>query len=380
MVDSNLRQRQYERQNMQNTSVEEALQKFMAQPGPETAFGLIVSCRGYLNNIAASWRELSLSREEKIRELASEMLLVLLEDFNVGRALHSRSVLAFVHQKLKRLTRPYQARATAFGLAGDLPEIGRTGFTPLRLAFADEIFATVRNFLADYPDANTAQLAFLFVHVFPEVPWASRLLADYEGTEPDRRLEADKKRMASFNQNLRIRFRDLKNGDWRDITEWSGGERSHLAWRIISISPVEIGPENEAELQCLDAWRESIDRRQPQSKQDLLAAMQIFSSLRRQRSADFDSDAQMLAAEEAAPWGDTPDLLLQLVGRPREISGVAAETEEWPDFDTFARRATDIEDPEFKRLAEEVSSWFAELYSAKGKKSGQNSDKVVKYS
>lgn len=365
---------------MQNTGVEEALQKFMAQPGPETAFGLIVSCRGYLNNIAASWRELSLSREEKIRELASEMLLVLLEDFNVGRALHSRSVLAFVHQKLKRLTRPYQARATAFGLAGDLPEVGRTGFTPLRLAFADEIFATVRNFLADYPDANTAQLAFLFVHVFPEVPWASRLLADYEGTDPARRLEADKKRMASFNQNLRIRFRDLKNGDWRDITEWSGGERSHLAWRIISISPVEIGPENEAELQCLDAWRESIDRRQPQSKQDLLAAMQIFSSLRRQRSADFDSDAQMLAAEEAAPWGDTPDLLLQLVGRPREISGVAAETEEWPDFDTFARRATDIEDPEFKRLAEEVSSWFAELYSAKGKKSGQNSDKVVKYS
>ena len=365
---------------MQNTSVEEALQKFMAQPGPETAFGLIVSCRGYLNNIAASWRELSLSREEKIRELASEMLLVLLEDFNAGRALHPRSVLAFIHQKLKRLTRPYHTRETAFGLAGDLPETGRTGFTPLRLAFADEIFTTVRNFLAGYPDANTGQLAFLFVHVFPEIPWASRLLADYEGVDPTRRLEADKKRMVSFNQNLRIRFRDLKNGDWRDVSEWSGGERSHLAWRIISISPAEIGPEAEAELRRLDVWRESIDRRQPQSQQNLLAAMQVFSSLRRQISAAADFEPQMLAAEEAAPWGDTPDLLLQLIGRPREISGVAAETEEWPDLAAFARQAVEVEDPEFNRLAESISCWFAELYRAKSKNSGQNRNKVVKYS
>lgn len=365
---------------MQNTSVEEALQKFLAQPGPETAFALIVSCRGYLNNIAASWRELSLSREEKIRELASEMLLILLEDFNAGRALHPRSVLAFIHQKLKRLTRPYHTRETAFGLAGDLPEVGRAGFTPLRLAFADEIFATVRDFLAGYPDANTAQLAFLFMHVFPEVPWASRLLADHEGADPARRLEADKKRMASFNQNLRIRFRDLRNGDWRDITEWSGGERSHLAWRIISISPVEIEHETEADLQLLDAWREGIDRRQPQTQHNLLAALQVFSSLRRQRSVAAVSESQTLAAEEAAPWGDTPDLLLQLIGRPGEINRVAAETEEWPDFDSAARRAMDIADPEFNRLAESISSWFAELYCAKSKKSGQNPNKVVKYS
>ena len=365
---------------MQNACIEEALQKFLAQPGPETAFGLIVSCRGYLNNIAASWRELSLSREEKIRELAGEMLLVLLEDFNAGRVLHLRSVLAFIHQKLKRLTRPYRTRETAFGLAGDLPETGRTCFTPLRLAFADEIFATVRSFLAGYPDANTAQLAFLFLHVFPEIPWASRLLADYEGVDPTRRLEADKKRMAGFNQNLRIRFRDLSNGDWREITEWSGGERSHLAWRIISISPAEVEPDTETELQCLDNWRESIDRRQPQSQQNLLAAMQVFSSLRRRRPVVVGAESQMLAAEEAAPWGDTPDLLLQLIGRPCEISGVAAETDEWPDFDAFARRVEKVEDPAFNLLAEEVSSWFAELYSAKGKKSGQNHDKVVKYS
>ncbi len=363
---------------MLDTFVEEALQKFLAQPGPETAFALILNCRGYLNNIAASWRELSLSREEKIRELASEMLLVLLEDFNAGRALHPRSVLAYVHQKLRRLTRPYHTRETAFGLAGDLPEVGRTGFTPLRLAFADEIFTTVRNCLAGYPDANTAQLAFLFVHVFPEIPWASRLLADYENVDPVRRLEADKKRMLSFNQSLRIRFRDLKNGDWREITEWSGGERSHLAWRIIGISPAEVEPETETELQCLDTWRESIDRRQPQSQQNLLAALQVFSSLRRRRSVTDDSEQQMLAAEEAAPWGDTPDLLLQLIGRPCEISGVAAETEEWPDFDSASRRAVDIEDPEFNRLAEEISGWFAEIYRARSKKTGQNSDKVVK--
>lgn len=364
---------------MQNTGVEEALQKFLAQPGPETAFGLIVSCRGYLNNIAAGWRELSLSREEKIRELASEMLLVLLEDFNAGRVLHPRSVLAFIHQKLKRLTRPYHDRATAFGLAGDLPEIGRAGFTPLRLAFADEIFATVRNFLAGYPDANTAQLAFLFVHVFPEVPWASRLLADYEGADAARRLEADKKRMASFNHNLRIRFRDLKNGDWRDINEWSGGERSHLAWRIISISPAEVEREADADLQRLNAWREDIDRRQPQTQQNLLAALQVFSSLRRQRSA-VDFEPQMLAAEEAAPWGDSPDLLLQLIGRPREVGGVAAETEEWPDFDSAGCLATDVEDPDFNRLAESVSNWFAEIYRAKSKKTEQNRNKMVKYS
>ncbi len=362
---------------MSNNHIEEGLHGFMAAPGPESAYSLIMKCQDYLGNIASRWRDANLTRVDKIRELASEMLLILLEDFNSARVLHPRSILAFIHHRLKRLTRPARSRETAFGLNDSLPEIGRSGFTSMRLEFAEEIFRMVRGYLTGYHDESASQLAFLFVHVFPEVPWASRLLAEKDGSDATRRLEADKKRMAAFNQNLRVQFRSLQHGDWREVSEWSAGERSHLAWRIISISPAEIGPETEAALTELNAWRERIDRRQAQSQHELAAALRVFADLRDGKTAQ--SPMQM-AAEDAAPWGDTPDILLQLIGGPRESLVLEQETEEWESREPASERLPAFEDPDFIKIAEELSVWFGELCREKGKNSKQMGQKVLKYS
>lgn len=365
------------RVQMSNNHIEEGLQGFMAAPGPESAYSLIMKCQSYLGNIASRWRDANLTRVDKIRELASEMLLILLEDFNSARVLHPRSILAFIHQRLKRLTRPARSRETAFGLTDSLPEIGRSGFTSMRLEFAEEIFLMVRGFLTGYHDEAASQLAFLFVHVFPEVPWASRLLAEKDGSDATRRLEADKKRMAAFNQNLRVQFRCLQHGDWREVTEWSAGERSHLAWRIISISPAEIGPETEAALTELNAWRERIDRRQAQSQHELAAALRVFADLRAGKTAH---SSMQMATEDATPWGDTPDILLQLIGGPRDNLVLEQETEEWESRGLVSEQLPAFEDPEFIKVAEELSVWFGELCREKGKNSKQMGQKVLKYS
>ncbi len=341
--------------------MEEGLADFLAFPGPEAAYRLIMNCQGYLRNIAAGWREPCLAWPDKIRELASEMLLILLEDFRPERVVHPRSVLAFVHQRLKKLTRPSRYRETPLGLTDSLPETGRTEFTPGRLEFAAEIFSAVRGFLLDYYDEQACQLAFLFIHVFPEVPWASRLLAQSEGLESNRRMEADRKRMALFNQNLRARFRSLKYGEWREVAGWSSGERSHLAWRIISISPGEISAGVENDLNHLADWRERIDRRQPQSVSDLDAAMRVFYDLRKGRAGEHHS----IAAEDAAPWGEPDDLLLQLLGGVPEPYLAGDSTSEWKNHEGFQIAKDAPADPEFVKLAEELSRWFAGICDEK---------------
>ena len=356
---------------------EQYLQEFLADPGPKTAFALIKSCQSYLCNIAGSWREPNLSRTDKIREVTSEMMLVLLEGFDSQRVTHPKSILAFVHQRLKRLVKASRGRETAFGLADGLPEVGRANFTPARLEFVDEIFNTVRGFLLGYYDDMAAQVAFLFIHVFPEVPWASRLLAEHSGDDHMRRLEADKKRMATFNQNLRNRFKSLNQGDWREVTEWSSGERSHLAWRIICISPSEINPSCETDLGVIADWRETINRREPQKQTDLTAALRVLTSMK--SNFALSDKMPVMAAEEAAPWGEPCDFLLQLVGKVRDEAVVADSVADWPGFSIYSGRPDGVEDPEFIKIAEELSAWVGEISQEKGKNSEKTANKVLKY-
>ena len=364
---------------MTTNHLEEGLAGFLAAPGPESAFRLITLCRGYLANIAAGWREPGLNRLDKIRELAGEMLLILLEDFDRARVVHPKSVLVFVHQRLKRLTRR-QRREIAFGLADSLPEIGRTEFTARRLEFADEIFKTVRDFLTSYPNEMASQLAFLFIHVFPEIPWASRMLAEHEGVAPERRLEADKKRMTLFNSQLRQRFKTLEQGEWREITTWNSGERSHLAWRIISISPAEVSAPVAEDLAELDAWRERIDRRQAQSPLDLAAALRVHRDMRDRVACPAHPEACSLAAEEAAPWGESDDFLLQIIGKCPELYQVAETSSELQVENLMTAPPDDADDPDFIRLAEELSHWFGTLQENRTPKNEKQGQPLFKYS
>lgn len=359
---------------MSESNNEAMLSAFLAKPGPASAFALIAACRGYIVNVASRWHEANLSREDKIRELMSEMLLILLEDFSSTRAMHPRSVLAFIHLKLKRLTMPAMRKESAFGLSDDQAEVGRINFSPLRLELSEEIFQTVRRCLLGSQDEQLRQLVFLFVHVFPEVPWVSRLLAQKDGSTELTRIEADKKRLARFNNNLRSEFKNLQSGDYQEIATWSSGERSHLAWRIINISPIEVSVDAEFALTELAAWRERIDRRQPQSQNDLAAAMRVYDSMRSQFGI---SPAIFYAAEEAEPWGDAPEILLQLIGNPTDNYDLAEEASEWQQDDSVVDE--EVADPEFLKIAEELSQWFGGLLNEKRKINEKTVRKVIKY-
>ena len=347
---------------MSDTTSAEALVSFISMPTPASAFEVIKSCKSYIVNIASSWRSPNLTREDKIRELMTEMLLILLEDFDASRLNHPNSVLLYTHKKLKRLTHQSNKLQPIFIDPHDLEETGRYNFSPSRLELSEEIYQTIRRCLLCNIDNEMSLNTFLFIHVYPEIAWTSRLIAQYKNIDPGTRLEADKKRHARFNAMLKAEFALLQNGDWHEISTWSGGERSHLAWRIINISPAEVTGEAEKLLTSLEQWRETIDRRQPQTLNDLENAINLLASM---KQVYRNRKNLMIAAEEAAPYGEEADLLLQIIGSPIEAP-CACESDKEYDI-SASEQATAGEDALFDKIAEEVTQWLAELVSEKQK-------------
>lgn len=334
-----------------------ALTAFSQRPTADAAFTLIKSCRDFIYRQALRWREPALSLADKMREIMSEMLLILLEDFEPGKANHPNSVFSYLQTKIMRLTRPYRKRSIVLVEDCDLLERGRCNFTADRQQFAEEIFVTLRRFLLGHADLAVAQLEFLFVHIYPEIRWISRLLAQKNGIDENTQIEADKKRHQTFNRNLRAAFERMQNGELRELVDWSSGERSHLAWRIINIAPAEIDENLEAERQSLADWRENIDRRQPQALQHLELAGKVLKSMKNIRK---DLKMSFCAAEEAAPYGDEPDILLQLVGKPGHLDHVADETA--GDWQELASAVPDqAAEKLFEQVASEVSCWLETL-------------------
>ncbi|MBF0503128.1 MAG: hypothetical protein HQM09_23580 [Candidatus Riflebacteria bacterium] len=233
-----------------------ALEKFIAQPDASAVGLLLGAASTFVIKHACSWQRSGLTFADRCREILSEMFLILREHVDTSRTAHPKGVLAYLTLRLRRLTRPHASKAVPFGLSEDLPDIGRIAFTPGRLQLVDELVSSVRTALATDDREVVRQLEFLFLHISPDLAGASRFLARSAGDDPDRRLEADKKRHQAFNRTLRVRFDDLVSGDWRDTTDWSGGERSHLAWRIISFSATEAGELGEIAHRSLEAWRD----------------------------------------------------------------------------------------------------------------------------
>ncbi|NLF96827.1 MAG: hypothetical protein GX569_08830 [Candidatus Riflebacteria bacterium] len=333
-----------------------ALENFTRKPGADSALRLITSCRDFICRQAMRWREPALSLSDKMREIMSEILLILLEDFDPTRISHPNSVLSYLQTKIMRLTRPeYKRRLVLIDNCDEL-ESGRCNFSPERLRLAEEIFVILRRSLLGWHDYETARLEFLFIHVYPEIRWISRLTAEHNGEDENTRIECDKKRHQNFSRNLRNELATLQNGDFSEIMSWSSGERSHLAWRLINIAPAEIGSELESERQQLSEWRENIDRRKPQSLANLAVAEKLLNSMKSTRN-DFIKTS--FVAEEAAPYGEEPDILLQLLGRPVENLNVAEDAADWNESGTTITDSVAIE--VFAQVAGEVSHWLENL-------------------
>lgn len=361
---------------MSNEEFATAFAVFSRQPAADSAFALIKSCQDFIFQQARNWREPALSLSDKMREIMSEMLLILLEDFDPGKTTHPNSVFSYLKAKIMRLTRPYRNKSLIFVDNCDLLDTGRCNFSAGRRQLAEEIFCVLRRFLLGYSDSAVSQLEFLFVHIYPEVRWISRLFAQHNGIAENTQIEADKKRHQSFNRNLRAALGKLQNGEFQEILHWSSGERSHLAWRIINIAPAEIDSALEPERQRLADWRENIDRRQPQQLQSLELALKIHKSMQNNRS---DRQKFYAAGEEAAPYGEEPDILLQLIGQPPEVDFAAEGTDEWPEC--VARNDNPEAEKLFEQIADEVSGWLGALVINKARaeinaKTGYNQNNI----
>lgn len=333
-----------------------ALTSFSRKATADSAFRLITSCRDFICRQAMRWREPALTLSDKMREIMSEMLLILLEDFDPARISHPNSVLAYLQAKIMRLTRPEHKRRLVFLENFDEIASGRCNYSSERLRLAEEVFLILRSMLLGWHDYETARLEFLFIHVYPEIRWISRLTAEHNGEDENARIESDKKRHQSFNRNLRNELAKMQNGDFSEIMSWSSGERSHLAWRLINIAPVETGNEFDDERQKLAEWRDSIDRRQPQPRQNLINAEKLLAGMKNTRKNLIKTT---FAAEEAAPYGEEPDTLLQLLGKPIEVQSVAEDAAKWNEPVVAINDNTTLE--LFEIVAGEVSHWLENL-------------------
>ncbi|GAB4266724.1 MAG: hypothetical protein Kow0029_00650 [Candidatus Rifleibacteriota bacterium] len=341
----------------------ENLAEFVRKPDQANAMALINSCRGFVIRQASCWKAPDLTHFEKIREIMTEMFLILIEDFNPSLGMSEASILSYLNLKLRRLTRPKRSKAIAFGLCDDLSDLGRMNFSSSKLALTEEIVGIIRCALASEEENQCGILEFLFIHVFPEVAWISRAIAERTGEDPEKRHESDRKRHQRFNRNLRAAFNNLESGDWREITTWSSGERSHLAWRIIDISIAETGEDKQKELEVISKWREEFDKKVQHDPQNFASATHIFRALKNHWQNRF-NNKYAAVHEAAAAYGDEIDFLESLVRRI-QLPEVLRETS--TGYQTSVKTGQQFNSDElthsadFDLAAKEISEWLSRI-------------------
>ncbi|HOT28545.1 MAG TPA: hypothetical protein PLU72_10165 [Candidatus Ozemobacteraceae bacterium] len=364
---------------MRDATLEQALSSFLA--APERGVDELLSAFGpFVMDQARFWQRSSLTFTDRCREILTELFLILIEDIRVEKVNRPESVLSYLNLRLRRLTRPAQSRTTPFGLADDLPDSGRCGFTPLRLEIVRELAECTRSALVNDPHEATRLLEFLFIHIAPDLASASRFLAVAAGAEAESRIEADKKRHQAFTRQLRSRFESMKSGDWRDVSNWSGGERSHLAWRLISFTRHERSTMGELLAAALEEWR---DDQQPYRHEESRAALVApaigsLAGLYPPRA----STSPHAASEAAAAYGEATDfdplLLLLVPNRPfsvgtagyrpvnlrQEAGSYAVEKPSVADGAENGESAAQA----YLEAADAVRSWFASVADTLGRR------------
>lgn len=340
---------------MREIAFTNATESFVANPSPEKALILVNNCRNFVSRQAACWTNRNLSYFEKIREVMTEMFLILIEDFKPELCQTGYSILSYLDLRLRRLTRPKKSKTIAFGLVDDFADLGRCSFSPLRLQFTDEIVAAVRTSVVSQEELQAGMLEFLFIHIYPEVAWASRLIAQATGENPIARHEADRKRHQKFNRLLKQAFSKLEFGDWREISEWTSGERSHLAWRIVDLTAVETGAAYEKELREFYQCREDFDKRREEPVNFHSSAV-LFRAL--QANWRLPGNPFQDVAEPAASYGEEMDLIGSLIRRVNFVNSVEEAAQ---DFEPMKDDNSVVDSVDFDKAAAEVAEWICKL-------------------
>ncbi len=329
---------------------------FIKKPSAENSFKIIKNCKAFIIGQVSKWKNPDLSPQDKIKELMSEMFLVLMEDFSAERLNNPKGLLSYLKLKMRRLTRPYMQKSVSFGLSSDFEDLGRCNFNASRHDLMMEVVECVRASIKSESKPEVAYLEFLFIHVFPELAWISRFAAKQKNEELSKRIEKDKKRHQAFNNSLRHNLCNLNHGHWQEILDWSPGERNHLAWKISEISPKDVSPGIEDRLKKLDDWRSSFCPSDEQSIENFKNAYEILKAMKQVPNDKF----TYMAAENAATYGEGENILNQLLA-PLSLK-VASEAvmEGNANYET-----KDNLDGAFEKAKEEIESWLAEFLKEK---------------
>ena len=344
--------------------------KFIKNPSPKNALDFVLSCHKYITIMASKWHQPNMTRKNKINEIIAEMYLILLEDFCSGKAISCQSAFAYLNSKLRRLTNP--AKQHFFS---DLTEISPTilstenQFTYEKINMINEIVKIIRKNVLTDSFNNNGLVPFLFIHIYPKIHWISQMIAEKENVSPETRYEADAKRLKRFNNQLRIEFNLLANGDWREILNWSQSERRHLAWKIINISPKEVELNAADDLNLLENWRESFDIHVHQDLKKLNTAQNVYKSM----SRCWPKDA-LMAAEESEFWGESQDIIsLLITDYYDEETLIKEDAEKNSYFDSNTESFSSVEhDLEFMEVAQELNKWFGKLLAEQNKRIAEN--------
>ena len=345
----------------------DAYNNFIKNPSPQNAFDFVVSCHKYISITASKWHQTDLSRKDKIKEIITEMYLILLEDFSSGKAVSCQSAFAYLNSKLKSMINP--PKKYYFSSLNDVsPTLLSVNeqFTFEKVNLIKEIVRIIRKSVLEDSFNNNGMVPFLFIHIYPKIHWISELLAEKENIPVESRYEADAKRLKRFNNQLRKRFNSVTNGDWREILNWNQTERRHLAWKIISISPEEVGLDAAEDLTLIDKWRESFNIKSHQNLKNLIVAQNVYDSMCKCLPRD-----NLIAAEESEFWGTTPDIISQLIGDYFDNTSIVKENEE--EFKALESCSLSAEnDKEFMEAAQELNKWFGKLLSERNKLMAEN--------
>ena len=345
-----------------NTAQLTAYTNFINDPSPKNALNFVISCHNYITVLASKWRQPNMTRKVKINEIISEMYLILLEDFSSKKAITCQSAFAYLDSKLKRLVNP--AKQHFFS---SIDEVSPDSFSSIdsftyeKINMTKEIVKIIRKKLVEETFDDTGLVLFLFIHIYPKIHWISELLAKKENSSVEIRYEADVKRIKRFNNSLRVRFNSLTYGNWRDVMNWNHAERSHLAWKIISICPEEVDSNTADFLASIENWRETFDINNPQNLDNLKLAEKVYKSMVEVSSKD---TREQMVAEETDFWGNPTDIISMLIGdfysEKLHLEEPINDSKSLSIISDFSEIEAES-DKEFMEVATELSKWFGKL-------------------
>lgn len=332
----------------------DAAQLFIEKPSAETGFVVVLNSKPFILKQVSSWKHGNISPLQKIQELMSEMFLILMEDFNAEKIQQPIGILAYLSLRLRRLTRPYKDKTMSFGLSSDFEDLGRTNFNSSKIRTVNEIVKIVRETLANEQKEKTALLEFMFIHMFPELAWASRLIAKKFSICPNKQREADKKRHQNFNKKLRLQLKNIGSSDWQEILDWSYGERSHLAWKIIQISPADIGDSSNKLITDLESIREKIS---PKEEQDISYVNVASLTLDRlKQNYDCVPQNEHNLSEDVATYGEEIDVINMLLSPTHKAQRKIVKN----DVSDYSSQQNI--DEIFEKASSDIKFWLEKLF------------------